>query len=111
MEVISEEAWAWMLFHDSSFYYLSIACGSVGIFTRDIELTKNEIIKFENEGISYIKSLASQVTENPSLFEKRHLNSFNNMQGVKEAALKWRAEKSYNKALQPVTASPPLDSL
>ncbi len=93
MEVVSEETWSWMLFHNSDSYYLSVVCGSVGIFTRDIELTKSEIVKFESEGLSYVKSLASQISQNPSIFENRHLHSFENIQGIKEATAKWRAER------------------
>lgn len=93
MRVISEEAWAWTLYQSPNSYYLTVVCGGVGIFNRDLELTKDEIIEFEIKGIPYIKFLASQVRQAPHLYEKRHLRSFENMQSVKEAKKIWREEK------------------
>lgn len=93
MEVVAQENWSWMLYHAPNSYYLSVVCGSVGIYTRDIELTKEEILEFKEKGIPYINSLALKIRKTPHLFKERHLPSFTQMESVKEAAQKWRKAK------------------
>ena len=93
MQVLSKENWSWTLYKNESAYYLSVICGSVGIYSIEIELSKEEILEFENVGIEYIKSLASMVRFNHKPFEKRSLPDFRSISGVKEAENKWCAEK------------------
>jgi len=42
MRVLGEEPWAWMLFEDETSKYLSVVCGSVGIYEICFTLSELE---------------------------------------------------------------------
>lgn len=94
MHVIAEEPWVWMLFEEGQKQYLSVACGSVGIFTTDIALSQDELVRVVHEGRTFISLLAAQVHNNPAHFASRHIKAFHVWETSKLAAAAWRAKQN-----------------
>lgn len=92
MRVLDEETWTWMLFSEEKAYFISVVSGSVGIYTRDIELSPSEIEQYKLNGRAYISDLAKQINAHPTDFEPRHITLFEKRASVREAALEWRAK-------------------
>lgn len=90
MKVVGEECWSWMLFEETNSLYLSVACGSVGLFTRNIALNEEEKRNYESEGFEFIKRLSEKIRMNPNDFTKRHIKCFDDLENTKEAAATWR---------------------
>ncbi len=90
MEVVAESNWRWMLFSTGDNYILSVLCGSVGLYTRDVELTTNELSEYATSGDKAIENLAVEISRNPSMFESRHIPSFATNEEARRAAKEWR---------------------
>lgn len=76
MNPISQEAWSWTLYRDVDALYLSVLCGSVGLYTVDFRLTPEETARFDANGDSFIASLADTVRTSPDLYAQRRLRNF-----------------------------------
>ena len=61
MEQIDSERWSWCLYQHKEDFILSVVCGSVGIYTQEILLTKSEAALFNSQGVQIIKELVDQV--------------------------------------------------
>ncbi len=90
MNVIAEENWAWMLYEEGNDRFLSVLCGTVGIYELHIQLEAIEIESYQRLGLRYIDQLAQAVTGNPTVFLARNLNDFANRQAVQSATERWR---------------------
>jgi len=90
MKVVGEECWSWMLFEEMDSLYLSVVCGSVGLFTRNIALNEEEKRNYESEGFEFIKRLSEMIRMNPNDYAKRHIKCFDDLENTKEAATAWR---------------------
>lgn len=90
IKVVAEASWCWMLFQDNEDFILSVLCGSVGIYTRDILLSEAEVASYHQDGITAIEKLAEQVRNHPEAYQPRHLQDFHNNQAAKNAAKEWR---------------------
>lgn len=94
MVVIDEKSWSWLLFQNENNMYLSVVCGTVGVFTVDIELTDTEVTSFKTFGRTFIDELANSVSFSPASYSHRKSN-FSNEFDLSIAISKWRArEKS-----------------
>jgi hypothetical protein len=71
MEVVAKERMSWMLFRSNDEYFLSILCGTVGIYEMAISLNKVETQSFKNEGEQFISRLAQSVRNAPGSFTNR----------------------------------------
>ena len=91
MKVVCESRMAWMLFQEEDNYFLSVVCGSVGIFTRDVNLTPFDIENYSKNGQSFIDELSKEIQNNPSEYEGRIIKDFRKNPEVGLAAKEWRA--------------------
>lgn len=71
-EIVSQEAWRYTLEHDSGRYYLSVLCGSVGLYEVKIELTRDEIIKYRQSNKLFLDELIDSIQNNPNSFKIRN---------------------------------------
>jgi len=80
-----------MLFQDNKDYFLSVVCGSVGIFTRDIKFTQLDIDKYIETGQSFVDELSKKIRTNPSEYEDRLIENFKGDTDASLATKEWRA--------------------
>ena len=97
MKVIDQIAWSWTLYEYDGEYMLSVICGSVGLFSRDIILNIEETDNYLKNGIDEIIKLAKVITYRPQYYKTRHIIAFHEDLAVKNANLMWR-EDDKNKA-------------
>ncbi|MBL8300189.1 MAG: hypothetical protein JNN30_17765 [Rhodanobacteraceae bacterium] len=77
MKVVAQESWAWTLYGDESdALYLSVLCGTVGLFTVDFQLDEHEVSRFRAAGDSAVQELADRVRSEPSKHLARHIDNF-----------------------------------
>ncbi len=82
-----------MLFDDEGVQYLSVVCGSVGLYNVDICLTPEESASVTCDGTGVVAALARTVMLKPSAFQARHVDGFSKRLGVSEAIAAWRVAK------------------
>lgn len=93
MKVIAEETWSWMLLDEGGDFLLSVICGGVGLFELHIRLNEAEKNQYLLHGASYISSLAAEVRFHPAAFSSRHIASFDDLPGVRDAIQTWVAAR------------------
>ena len=59
----------WTLYQDQEEYYLSVICGSVGIFDTNIRLTKSEYAQYSQQGSEILDRIASKVRNSPKDYQ------------------------------------------
>ena len=89
--VLDEEHMSWLLFQNTNDMYLSVVCGTVGMFTVEIQLTNLEASSYKSTGKSYIDQLASSIRAKPDYFTPRIVANFRTKFNVTEALSKWRS--------------------
>ncbi|PPJ42862.1 hypothetical protein C0063_06330 [Pseudoxanthomonas sp. KAs_5_3] len=94
MRVIAEESGSWMLFDNDGDLYLSVLCGTVGLYSVDLHLTPEESEQISCRGTVYAADLARLVRHNPTSYHERHTRAFDSLPGIKEATVAWRAAMS-----------------
>ena len=93
MKVIAEVTWTWMLIrHDDGTLYLSVVCGTVGIYTIDLQLTDDEAAEYLSAGLTAMDRLARDVFNQPSNYRARHIQNFDDLPGLKAAVSNWRTQ-------------------
>jgi len=93
MKVIDEETWSWMLLADGESLYLSVVCGSVGIYELVVALDAAEAADYGREGRNAADRLARAIAYGPRKFTARNLRDFHERPAVAEAVATWRANK------------------
>ena len=73
-ETILDKPWNYTLISESNKYFLSVLCGTVGMFEVKIELTEEEEKSYVKKGAEYIDKLADQIRNNPGEYNKRDIN-------------------------------------
>ncbi|CAM3251204.1 hypothetical protein VINE108274_23670 [Vibrio neptunius] len=91
MVVLDEEHMSWLLFQHTNDMYLSVVCGTVGMFTIEIQLTHSEASSYKLTGKSYIAQLASSIRAKPEYFTLRKVANFRTDFNVTEALSEWRS--------------------
>ncbi len=71
MRIIINEPWNYQLIKNNYEYFLSIMCGSVGLYEVEIKLTREEISEYEQNGKTSIEKLVSSIRENPEKYRSR----------------------------------------
>ena len=95
MKVVAEEPWAWMLFSDEEgALFLTVMCGSVGLYSVDFQLTDGEAASFATAGRSALESLARDVSYQSSKYQGRHIANFTDLPGIKGAVSIWRSQRA-----------------
>jgi hypothetical protein len=94
MKVIAEEPWAWMLFsNEDGALYLTAMCGTVGLYSVDLQLSDSEAADFLAIGRSAIEAMARDVSYQSSKYQARHIAGFHDLPGIKEAVSSWRSQR------------------
>ena len=95
MKVVAEEPWAWMLFSDEGVgLYLTVMCGTVGLYSVDFQLADDEAADFTTSGRSAIEALARDVSYQSSKYQGRHIAHFDDLPGIKQAVSAWRSQSA-----------------
>jgi hypothetical protein len=95
MKVVAEEPWAWMLFsNEGGALFLTVMCGSVGLYSVDFPLTEDEAASFFATGRSALEALARDVSYQPSKYQGRHIANFIDLPGIKGAVSGWRSQRT-----------------
>ena len=87
MKVIDQKSWSWTLYRRDDEYILSVLCGSVAMYGREVILSKNEISEYLEHGID---ELAKKITYEPSKYKSRQIIGFHDDPAVKIADNEWR---------------------
>ena len=90
MVVLDEEHMSWLLLQHENDMYLSVVCGTVGMFTVEIQLTNSEASNYKSMGKSYIDQLASSIRSKPDYFTPRKVSNFRSNFNVTGALSEWR---------------------
>jgi hypothetical protein len=68
IEVLRKQ-WTYILYRaESNKYILSVVCGTVGLFDVDVELSADQVRKFENQGEPFIDELAAKIRYSPTKY-------------------------------------------
>lgn len=95
MKVVAEEPWAWMLFSDEAgTLFLTVMCGTVGLYSVDFRLTDSEAASFSAADRSVLESLARDVSYQSSKYQGRHIDNFTDLPGVKGAVSSWCSQRA-----------------
>lgn len=76
MEKIEESVWSWILYREGAEFYLSVMCGTVGLFTVDLQLGADEAAAYRERGTDFIEGLAREIRGVPARFQPRHIRDF-----------------------------------
>lgn len=74
MKEILKKNWDYTLYSSEDTLIMSVLCGSVALYTLNIELNELEKKKFNRSGESFINDFAKDVRETPSIFMSRHID-------------------------------------
>lgn len=94
MRVIGEEHWSWLLFAEGDALFLSVVCGTVGVYEVVVELDAAETADHRREGRAAADRLARAIADGPSKFTARNLRDFHERPGVADAIATWRSNKA-----------------
>ncbi len=72
MKKIFEKPWSYSLYEEGEELYLSVLCGSVGLYEIKIKLNKGEKEEYYKNGEEFIKNLSSEIRKNPNSFSHRN---------------------------------------
>lgn len=72
MKSLLDSPWNYTLNEDEAGHlFLSVVCGTVGVYEVTIKLNKGERAKYIAQGETYIQVLANDICSRPSDFAKR----------------------------------------
>jgi len=94
LEVVGLSSWSWVLFRLNDRYLLSVCCGSVGIFTIEVELGSLEVVRYESEGVRFIDELSAKVRENPTQYGSDEARTLLRSPEAEEAVAIWHSTQS-----------------
>ena len=73
MKQLINSRWNYILYEKEGKLLLSVVCGTVGMFDRNIYLTDLEKENFDLKGKSFIEKFANEIRNDPSKYESRHV--------------------------------------
>ena len=76
MNLVAERNWSWMLFEDEGIFILSVICGGVGIYTREIQLSANELAEYRAKGEKFLDVIARDISYAQSKYTARQIVNF-----------------------------------
>ena len=76
MQVLESSSWDWMLFKNGEKLFIKVLCGSVGMYSVDIQLSESEITDYANRNREALASLATKIRMNPENYSDRHIKNF-----------------------------------
>lgn len=75
MKELIKKDWNYTLLQDKEKYILKVLCGTVGLYELFIELDESEKQSYQEQGKSFIDSLAQKIQSTPSEFTKRNIGN------------------------------------
>ncbi len=72
MKILEKVNWGYILFETEDGIFLSVVCGTVGIFQTVICLNKEEVQSYNREP-DFVKKLADKICSNPHAYKSRHI--------------------------------------
>ena len=93
MQVIAEKSWAWMLYEHEGEFILSVLCGSVAIYGREILLNAEEKADYLERGQASIEELARSIFNDPAAFQDRQIRDFHKREDISQAVKAWRSRQ------------------
>ena len=87
MKVIKQKSWSWTLYQHNDEYILSVLCGTVAMYGREIILNASETAEYLQHGIDEI---VKKITYEPSKYKSRQIIAFHDDPAVKKADADWR---------------------
>jgi hypothetical protein len=74
--ILLEEPWSFQLFsNDAGELYLTVLCGSVGLFELCLRLDEDEISRYREIGDGFIRKLATEIVGDPGRFAARGIGN------------------------------------
>ena len=73
LKKVEEKAWTYTLYAYKDKYILSVICGSVGLYDRNIFVDELMIKQLESDGIKVIEELASTIRYNPKKYSQEDI--------------------------------------
>ena len=80
MQVLESSPWDWMLLRSEGKLFFTALCGSVGMYSLDIQLSESESIDYDNRNRAALVSLATKIRMNPESYSDRHIKNFRDHQ-------------------------------
>lgn len=93
MKVIAESTWSWMLYGEGERRWLTVVCGTVGLYEIVIELDPEERQCIADDP-AQIEPLARAICGAPSRYRARHCPAPLDSARARAATARWRAERS-----------------
>ncbi len=59
---------------NSEIFVLSSLCGSIGMYTIEIQLNEEELANYKEYGNGYITKLSKEISQNPDKYSDRAIN-------------------------------------
>jgi hypothetical protein len=91
MEIIAQEQWAWTLFQEEAEFFLSVLCGTVGLYEVVLKLSPSEATMASNR--EALNELASKVRSQPKSFAHRQVANFD-VAAAQQATTAWQRKRS-----------------
>jgi hypothetical protein len=73
MNTLISKSWQYSLHEENEKLFLSVVCGTVAVFTLNIELSEIEKQLFLEKGERYVDELAAEITYNHEGFMSRNI--------------------------------------
>lgn len=75
MKEVIKKQWSYTLYESDESYVLSVICGTVALYTIQVQLNEEEINAFKVNGVDYIDSLVKTIQSEPDKFKDRRMSS------------------------------------
>lgn len=90
MKVIAESTWSWLLYADGECRWLSVVCGTVGLYELVIELDADERALIASDA-NQVEQLARSICGAPMRYRSRHQAELLDSEAAHRALVEWRA--------------------
>jgi hypothetical protein len=70
---ILQEPWSYALYQDGEQLLLSVLCGTIGLYERNVVLDPDELASYREQGQPFIAELAQRIRSTPSQYQDRHV--------------------------------------
>lgn len=92
MRMLAESTWNWQLYEDGPDLFLSVLCGSIGLYERCIQLSETQKHTYHQEGEKVLNELAASLRhrKEPHPQDAAH---FYQRPGLQEALEKWHQQR------------------
>lgn len=75
MKEVLKKQWSYTLYESDEGYALSVICGTVALYTIQVQLNEEEVDAFKVNGVDYIDSLVKTIQSEPDKFKDRGMSS------------------------------------